>query len=183
VKVFGPELKLTDPEPDRHGVTTVGARRFEFEPIELSGAGLFAGQADWMYFGIHDLVNGRRRYFAHIGGSVAFSVPGLPDISFSAQHGGSPVRFTTDPVGVLELEDFQGKSTLYQDAGATVVDKSVSGPMRLEWSPKAWTDRGIGRNLVVQFDFSRGLGISLGSVGPGFVKIMGPSFKPTIYSR
>lgn len=181
VKFFAPPQKW-DVVHLRHGSTTVGARRFEFEPVEMSGAGFGTAQADWMYFGIHDLDNHRRRYFAHVGGSVAFPTPG-PVISFSAQHGGSAVPFTTDPFGVLELEDFQGPSTLYQDAGATVLAHSVSGPMRLEWSPKAWTDRGYGRNLSVGFSLSRGFSISLGSVGPGYVKIMDPSFRPTTYRR
>jgi hypothetical protein len=182
VKFFAPGQKW-DPVILRHGYTTVGAKKFEFEPIECSGAGFSVAQADWLYFGIHDLDNQRRRYFAHIGGSGALDVPFMPTISFSAQHGGATVPFTSN-WGIPELEGFEGESTLFQDAGVTVGKHNFLGNARLSWKPKALLDRGVtNATLVIPFNFSRGLGISFSSLGKGWIKIMPPSFRPTIYSR
>ena len=182
VRFFSPGKKY-EPEVVRRGYTTVGAKKFVFEPIECSGAGFSVAQADWMYFGIHDLDNSRRRYFAHIGGSGALDAPFLPTISFSAQPGGATVPFTSD-WGIPELEGFEGQSTLFQDAGATFGEHNFLGNARLSWKPKALLDRGITNvTLVIPFNFSRGLGISLSSLGKGWIRIMPPSFRPTIYSR
>jgi hypothetical protein len=183
VKFFAPPQKWSMPPELRHGITTVDATQFEFEPVEIAGAGLSRAQADWLYFGIHDLNNGRRRYFAHIGGSGTPPVSFAPAVSFYAEHAGRTVPFTSRPWGVADLEDFEGPSTLYQAIGATVGTHSIGGAMRLQWSPKAWRDHGYSQNLEVPFSFSSGFGISAGAVGPGYVKIMDPSFKPTIYSR
>ena len=183
VKFFAPPQKW-DVKPLRHGSTTVDATQFEFEPIEIAGAGISRFGADWLYFGIHDLQNHRRRYFAHIGGSGSASLPFLPDISFYAEHhAGAPTPFTTHPWGVVDLEEFEGPSYLGQAIGATFGTHTILGALKLLWKPKVWTDRDYHHMLEVPFSFSSGLGISGGSLGPGRVKIMGTSYKPATYSR
>ena len=183
VKLFDPDqgVKISKQEL-RHGYTTIDATHFEFEPVEIAGAGISRVGTDWLYFGIHDLDNHRRRYFAHIGGSGSPDLPFMPAISFSAQHSGPPVPFTS-PWGIVELEDFEGLSYLIQAVGATVGTHNIWGDMRLKWHPKAWTERNDHSLLDIHFSLSSGFGISAGSAGAGRVIIMGPHFKPTFYSR
>lgn len=182
VKFFAPPQKW-DPVKLRHGYTTVGARHFEFEAIENAGAGLSVYQRDALIFGIHDLDNHRWRYFGYTGNSGSVPIPKSPAISFSAEHHSVPVPFTTD-VAVLEMDEFESDDAHTDaDPGVTLGDNSYGGTITLEWTPKTYKDHNLSKQLKISFSFGRGFGVGLMNSGWGKIRILDPSFRPTIYSR
>ena len=175
----------------------------EYASADISRGAASVG-ANCLIFGIHDLQNRRRRYYWFGGGQVGASIPTpsgelreklqrklqrtvapefMPPISFSAEHYSRPKAFTTS-APVVDMEDFVGDGTLTGQPGITIADIiSKGGSQTLSWTPKAHKDRGLNTPVEVTFSFSRGFGVSLWSGGAGVVRLLDPSFRPTVYSR
>jgi hypothetical protein len=199
----GTYVKPPPPPPPPHNWTPLSSSRFQFEPQEIASGslsvpgipgGVLSAGLDWMFFGIHDMVNMRRRYFAYIGPQVGTSVPGgksrisqwlstLTAIGVSAQHEGSPVPFQTD-TAFLDLEDFKGTGSLTASPGATAGTLSAGGSLMLTWTPEFYKRRFITNPIRVPFSFKKGGGFGYsasGNLGLGEVKILSPYFRPTVY--
>jgi hypothetical protein len=170
------------PPPPPHIWRAMPSDSFEFQALE--GASVTGGlfEASTMIFSIHDLRNFRIRYFGYRAIGASVSIPKLPAVGFSAEHGSAAVTFTTR-VPFLDMKDFEGQGGIEGFPGVTLNEHSVGGQAILTMHPEGYSRRGIPNPLRVTFSFSRGFGVNLKDVVTGNIEMLAESFRPTVYTR
>lgn len=123
VLIFGTKPKIIR----KPKVEPPKAISFEIRVVGGGSASIIA-QTDHYYFQIVDIVRRKTMFFLYTGAGIGVSIPKLPGPG-SVTKIGPPTQFTTNRPA--SLHQFNSESSMYQDAGATFLDKSVGGTIHL----------------------------------------------------